>query len=88
MSSLAAYAVFVLLVMCGVAWVAYLTGRDSAERDAFRTVSTLRAELRAQRLETQRALEKGTRARHPAGKAWNPETDAFDPRPRMLDGNP
>jgi hypothetical protein len=80
MTSLAVYAVFVLIITSGVAWVAYLTGRDTAERDAFHTISTLRADLRSSRLETQRAMEKGTRYRHPAGKAWNPETDAFDPR--------
>jgi hypothetical protein len=45
-------------ILSGVAWVSYGFGRDTAERNAYATISTLRSELRAVKLDMARMAEK------------------------------
>lgn len=46
-----------ILGLCLTAWVAWRVGHDSAQREAFYTISELRRSLRAQQLESDRLRE-------------------------------
>jgi hypothetical protein len=74
----AAWVGFVFLTIGGVAWVAYLTGRDTAEAACQSTIATLRSDLRESRLETRSLLARGES--HPSQWGWSPEREVFDPR--------
>ena len=58
-----------LAIVIGFAWLigyaGYISGRDAAERRCFRTISDLRHELRAARIETARLRQRVDRLPYP-----------------------
>jgi hypothetical protein len=57
----AVYLAGVVLVLSGVAYVAYRVGADTAQRRAYYTIATLRRQLSTARLELDRERERATR---------------------------